>query len=472
MLLGKVSLKLNRHTISRKGFRALKLLGFLAPLAFIVLLETGRLSLLDGRVSRTLEAVIAVVLLALGAIFFSRGVFGYIDSVHGEVSRRSEQLATLYKTGVAINSTLGLKDTIQLIIDEARVLLKATAGELVLREPVLDFESSGHAVYFSGFNPEKCRVDTRPRMSGLNGEVLSTGNPVRLDHRVDHQASVALPPGHIPFDSVLSVPLTNTSGEVMGCITLIKKTGLPPFSADDEALLVSFANQAAIAIVNASLYEQVRYLTVLEERERIARGMHDGLGQIFAYLSIEMKIIDDLLASGKIDEAQKRLEPLRATAEGTSVDVRETIVNLRTPLLPEEDLLSALNKYLKDFSERNEINVKLEVDDGDGPDFPRLAQIQIICIVQEALANVRQHAAAGNIEVRMSTGNGSREIWVVDDGRGFDPGDTPESDRHMGLAVMAERAREAGGRLKIKSRPGEGTRVGIIFADGSAQGAQ
>lgn len=457
------SLKPGRRNAGRKGFRALKLLGFLVPLAFIVLLEAARMIFLDGVVTRLFEAIIAVGLLALGAVIFSRAVFTYIDGVHGEVSRRSEQLATLYKTGVAINSTLGLKDTIQLIIDEARVLLKATAGELVLREPVLELEGSGHAVYFSGFDPENCGVEARPQMRGLNGEVLSTGRPIRADHRVDHHASVALPPGHIQFDSVLSVPLTNTSGNVLGCITLIKKVGEPPFSSDDEALLVSFANQAAIAIVNASLYEQVRYLTVLEERERIARGMHDGLGQIFAYLSIEMKIIDDLLASGDIEEAQKRLEPLRRTAEDTSVDVRETIVNLRTPLLPQEDLLSALNKYLKDFSERNEIKVMLNVDDGSVPEFPRPAQIQIICIIQEALANVRQHAGASNIEVSMSADNGSKEVWVSDNGCGFDPEKAPESDRHLGLAVMGERAREAGGNLTIESSPGQGTKVGIIF---------
>lgn len=468
-LLNKASLSLNRQTISNKGFRTLKLLGFLVPVAFIVLLETGRLTVLDGRIPRTLEAVIAVAFLALGAIFFSYRIFGYIDSVHGEVSRRSGQLATLYKTGVAINSTLGLHDTIQLIIDEARVLLKATAGELVLREPVLELKSSGHAVYFSGFDPKRCRVRSRPRMSGLNGEVLSTGKPLRVDHRVDHPSSAALPPGHIRFDSVLSVPLTNVSGECIGTITLVKTVGEPPFSDDDEALLVSFANQAAIAIVNASLYEQVRYLTVLEERERIARGMHDGLGQIFAYLSIEMKIIDDLLATGKVEEAKKRLEPLRTTAEDTSVDVRETIVNLRTPLLPQEDLLSALNKYLKDFSERNEIKVNLAVDDGAAPEFPRLAQIQIICIIQEALANVRKHAEAGHIEVKMFADNGAREVWVIDDGRGFVPAEVPARGRHLGLAVMEERAREAGGRLTIKSNPGEGTGVGIIFPSSEAE---
>ncbi|MEK7817754.1 MAG: GAF domain-containing protein, partial [Actinomycetota bacterium] len=240
MPFGIYSLKPGRRNTVGKGFRALKLLGFLVPLAFILLLEAVRVIFLDGMTSRRFEAVIAVGLLALGAIIFSRAIFTYIDGVHGEVSRRSEQLATLYKTGVAINSTLGLKDTIQLIIDEARVLLKATAGELVLSEPVLDMEGSGHAVYFSGFNPEGCEVASRPHMGGLNGEVLKNGKPLRVDHRVDHPGSVALPAGHLEFDSVLSVPLTNTSGNVLGCITLIKQMGEPPFSSDDEALLVSF----------------------------------------------------------------------------------------------------------------------------------------------------------------------------------------------------------------------------------------
>lgn len=458
----------DREVINVKGFRVLRTFAFLLPVAFIALLEIARVLFLADRVPRSLEALIAVTFLTLAAILFSYQIFAYIDSVHGEVSRRNRQLDTLYRTGVAINSTLGLRETIQLIIDEARALLKATSGELALTRPVLDLEGSGHAIYFSGFDPRDCRVQNRPRMSGLNGEVLRTGKPLRIDHRVEHEGSVALPPGHFPFDSILSVPLKNVSGECIGAITLVKMVGEPPFNEDDEALLVNFANQAAIAIVNASLYEQVRSLTVLEERERIARDMHDGLGQVFAYLSIEMKIMDDLLAAGKTEEAARRLKSVRATAEDTSVDVRETIVNLRTPLLPEEDLLSALNKYLKDFSERNEIKVDLVVD-GALPEFSRGAQIQIICIIQEALANVRKHAAAGNIEVGMFAENGTRTVWVRDDGHGFDPAAVSRRGRHLGLSVMEERAREARGELSVKSRPGEGTTVEILFGPAEEQ---
>lgn len=447
----------------KKGFRYLRWLGFVAPLTFIVFLEVGRHYFLHEKVSRLVEVVISVIFLALGAVFFSRQVFDYIDRAHNKVSKQREQLATLYKTGVAINSALDLKETIQFIIDEARILLGAAAGELVLLEPVLDLEDSGHAAYFSGFDPGKCGISERPRLAGLNGEVLRTRRALRVDHRADHPASVDLPPGHMPFSSVLSVPLKNTQGECIGAITLIKTENDPPFTSDDEGLLVSFANQAAVAIVNASLYEQVRHLTVLEERERIARGMHDGLGQIFAYLSMEMKVIDDLLAAGKIEEAQKRLAPLRSTVEDTSVDVRETIVNLRTPFSPREDMFSILEHYLKDFSERNEINVDLQVDNGAAPGFPRAAQVQIMYIIQEALANVRKHARAGNIRVTVTAQNGGSEVWVTDDGCGFTPAETSRQGRHLGLAVMSERAQVAGGSLKIDSAPGQGTSVGFVF---------
>lgn len=443
--------------------RALKVLCFIVPVSVFGLLELGRLFILNGQVPRLLETIIIMNFLALGALLFSHRIFKYIDGVHREVSRSNRQLATLYKTGVAINSTLGLRDTIQLIIDEARVQLGATAGELVLKKPVLELQGDGHAVYFSGFDPSHCQVRSRSRLAGLNGLVLKTREPLRMDARQKHPASMELPPGHIQFESILSVPLTNVSGECFGAITLVKKTGEEPFTAGDEALMVNYANQAAIAIVNASLYEQVRHMSLLEERERIAREMHDGLGQIFAYLNIEMKIIDDLLASGKTEEAAEKLESLRLTAEDTSVDIRETIVNLRTSLLPGEDLQSALEDYIKDYGERNEIEASLSFNGGTPPQFTRAAQIQLICIVQEALANVRKHARARHVKVEMFCDQGAREVWVIDDGAGFIYDEVPAHGRHLGLTVMAERARETGGELRIESEPGKGTRIGVVL---------
>lgn len=444
----------------------LMLAGFTGLMFILALLETGRF-FLNSRVPYLLEAAIAMASLALAAGFVTRGITNYMDGVHDKVSRRNRQLATLYRTGMAINSPLGLNETIQLIVDEARTQTGASAGKLFLKKHILAVEGEGHAVFYSGFDPSSCMIQSESHLIGLNGLVLKTNKPLRVDSRQEHPGSAQLPPGHMPFESVLSVPLTEASGDCIGSITLVKEAGPGPFTSDDEALLVSFANQAAMAIVKASLYEQVRHLSLLEERERIAREMHDGLGQIFAYMSIELKILEDLLASGDIEKAMKRLEPLRLTAEETSVDVRETIVNLRTPLLPEEDLQEVLGRYLRDFAERNEIKTVLTLGNGGAPpDFTRPAQIQLICIIQEALANVRKHARAQNVEVKMLARNGSREVWVIDDGCGFSPADVPDHGKHLGLTMMEERAREEGGVLKIESEPGKGTMLGIVFAAG------
>lgn len=392
-----------------------------------------------------------------------RKFFRHTHDARDSAETDNRQLRILYETGMAINSAMGLKETIRLILDEARQQTGASAGKLILSRPIVDLPAGEHAVFYSGFDPSVCEVKAKSRLRGLNGLALKSHGPLRIQDRKSHPGSAVLPPGHIPFESLLSVPLLDDSLEAIGALVLVKPEGARPFNANDEVLLANFANQAAAAIIKESMNEQLRHLSVMEERQKIARNLHDGLGQVFAYLSIETKIVDDLLIAGDIAAARKHLEQLGKAASDTSVDVRETIVNLRTPLDDGQDLRTALETYLKNYAERNAVNTVLTVD-GEMPVFSRSAQIQLICIVQEALSNVRKHANATEIRVNMLPRNGSTELWVIDDGKGFVPELVPGHGGHAGLNFMKERAREAGGLLQIKSTPGEGTAVGIIIA--------
>jgi signal transduction histidine kinase len=232
------------------------------------------------------------------------------------------------------------------------------------------------------------------------------------------------------------------------------------FAAADTELLSGLATQAAIAIENARLYERVRGLAAMQERERIAREMHDGLAQALAVLHLGLLRLRDRAAAEGSTQTAEDLGGLIATTDRAYEEVRQSIFGLRTMVSRGLGLIPTLSEYLHEYSARNGISVVLE-SPGDRPNhLPPATEVQLVRIVQEALANVHKHAGAMHAWVRIREQDSWIQVTIEDDGHGFDPG-TPASAarRHFGLQVMRERAEGLGGKLEIDTAPGRGTRV-------------
>ncbi len=243
------------------------------------------------------------------------------------------------------------------------------------------------------------------------------------------------------------------------------------FGVDDVETLASLANQAAIAIENARLQDRLRDLAVVEERERIAREMHDGLAQVLGYVSTKSQAVEEYLATGRIEEARGQLGELSGAARSVYVDVREAILGLRSPIDPAIGLVGAVEAYARRFAEASKLAVV--VDSSPASQVVALApeaQAQVFRIVQESLTNVRKHAAAGRAGVRIAVEDGALVIRVSDDGRGLaaqagspavtqagSPADWPR----YGLQAMRERAAAIGGSVEWSNRPGSGVEVRI-----------
>ena len=207
-----------------------------------------------------------------------------------------------------------------------------------------------------------------------------------------------------------------------------------------------------------------RELAILEERDRIAREMHDSLGQTLSYLGLRLIGLEQLLAQGQTERARAALQEMEQAVQGAVADVRESILSLKTTLRPDRGLVATLKEYLGSFGEQTGLQTELRVEDSQELSLPHLAQAQVLRIVQEALTNVRKHAQAHRVTLSLRHQDQGLEIAVEDDGRGFDL-EAVLRDRgpRFGLQTMRERAEEIGGTFQVDTTPGQGTRVLIRF---------
>lgn len=235
-----------------------------------------------------------------------------------------------------------------------------------------------------------------------------------------------------------------------------------PYSETDLIWLDCMADQVVIAIQHGLMTSQLQSLSITEERARIAREMHDGLAQVLGYLNIQVQTLDALLKQGKKEALKAELAQMRNAIRVAHADVRENILSLRTTLSNEKGLTSAIDEYLQEFGIQTGIETQFENEVEGDLKLASVAEVQLVCILQEALANVRKHANAAHVHVLITQRNrkGKNEVdiymRVADDGIGFVARDAKGS---FGLQTMKERANSVHGTLVVQSDQGKGTVV-------------
>jgi signal transduction histidine kinase len=295
-----------------------------------------------------------------------------------------------------------------------------------------------------------------PRTHGLLGAMLEAREPYRTPDIHAHERFRGWwPRAHPDMRSFLGVPIVARGG-VIGALYLTDKEGADEFSEADEKLIVLLAAHAAIAIENARLHERSRELSIVEERNRLARELHDSVTQQLFGVVLAAQSAGELLARGDA-AAGEELERVQALARGAMDELRSVVFELRPASLEAEGLAQVLRKHVDVLRRVTGRAIELRV----AAPPPLRAEVagQVFRIAQEALQNALRHADAARIEVRLEEGGGRLLLTVADDGRGFDPDAPVLRSRRLGLTSMEERAIELGGRLGVVSRPGEGTTV-------------
>jgi signal transduction histidine kinase len=295
-----------------------------------------------------------------------------------------------------------------------------------------------------------------PRTHGLLGAMLESEQPYRTgDIHDDPRFRGWWPRAHPDMRSFLGVPIVSRTG-VIGAFYLTEKESAPDFGDADQRLIEMLAAHAAIAIENARLYEQSRELSIAEERNRLARELHDSVTQKLFSLVLSAEAAATLLDRDGAD-ARAELERLQELAREAMDELRTLVFELRPPAVDSEGLATALRKHVDVLRRAYRREIGLELI-GTPSGAPRIER-DVLRIAQEALQNALRHAGADHVELRLDARNGRLVMSVTDDGVGFDPAAPELRSRRLGLTSMEERAEAIGGTLSIDSTPGAGTTV-------------
>ncbi|HEY66631.1 MAG TPA: sensor histidine kinase [Caldilineae bacterium] len=210
----------------------------------------------------------------------------------------------------------------------------------------------------------------------------------------------------------------------------------------------------------AQWQESMQAVAVAREWERISQELHDGIAQDLSYIDLRIQTARRALLAGRVSEAAMTLQEVEHLAQKMQGEIREAILGLRCATGP-GDMIVCLSEYLRHFQERWGIETELEVEDAAALELPPLIELQLLRVVQEALRNVRRHARAQHVWVTFQVDGDMVVVTIEDDGQGFRLEDAKRG--HFGLHLMRERCESVGGRLRVESVLGRGTRVEARF---------
>jgi signal transduction histidine kinase len=415
----------------------------LVPVAVVAALELLSDTILDEALPFPWDTALVVAAVLVIGLAFAVVVSRRLDALTGALRARNAELEArgasaraLYRVSVAIAALSDIDEVLSAIVAHARDLLAADVAVLLLEQP-------------------DGRIERRAA-AGAAGAIVDAS---AMRARAANPADEILP--FVAAGSAvvrLSAPLRR-GDETIGLLAIGAATPRG-FDADEVETLASLANQAAIALEHDRLQTRLRELAVVEERERIARELHDGIAQVLGYVSTKSLAIDSYLMDGRVTEARAQAIELGTAARAVYVDVREAILGLRSPIEPGLGLGGAVELHARrvaadspfalDLSITTEAR-ELRLDDE--------AEGQVYRIVQEALTNVRKHAAAKRVAVSMAVADDVLTVRIEDDGRGLAGIDSPADVPHYGLRSMRERAAAIGAQCDVGGGAHGGTVV-------------
>ncbi len=380
------------------------------------------------------------------------------EHLEQRVEERTRELSTLLEVSHTVASTIELKPLLELILDQLKTVVDYAGSAITILE-----DEDLVLVGTRGPESEEHLLQRRFPLKhmGLIWEKLCSGEPVIIDNvRNDTPLAQAyreavgelLETTFRYIRSWVAVPL-KLKEQVIGMLSASHSK--PNYYTSHHAdLALAIANQAAIAIENARLYEQAQELAALEERQKLARELHDSVSQSLYGISLGAHTARTLLDRDP-GQVAKPLEYILALAEAGLAEMRALIFELRPESLETEGLASALIKQAAALHARYDVPV--ETDLCDEPDLPLKMKQELYRVAQEALHNTIKHARTSKVNVRLRRTSEAIILEIRDNGRGFDPlGSFPG---HLGLLSMQERIKNLGRVLSIESTPGQGTTI-------------
>ena len=370
-------------------------------------------------------------------------------------------LEGLHRATLAIARRETLDEVLQQIVSAAKGLLNAEYSALGVPNDLGLLDEFIHV----GMPVETAnQMDHLPRGKGLLGAIIKEKRPIRVANIAQDSRSIGFPAHHPPMRSFLGVPIIGENEEVLGNLYFCNKLNAYQFSAEDEMLAQMFAANAAIAIHNARLDEDVQRLAVLEERSRIGMDLHDGIIQsIYAVgLTLESASLanDESKASATEKEDVRQLLDEAIVGLNDAIrDIRNFILDLR-PQRYEGDLMQAIGRLAREFQANTMCEIEVIYPDETLQNLPPKVGRTLFLSIQNSLANIARHAKASEVWLNIEKTADLISMEIRDNGIGFDPLTQRDSVGH-GLHNMRTRADNLNGTFSLKTAPGAGTIIKI-----------
>jgi nitrate/nitrite-specific signal transduction histidine kinase len=375
--------------------------------------------------------------------------------------QRAEQLRTVNEVSRKISSIVNLEELLPYVGNLLRetfhyynvniFLLEPSSGALTLKALCLSGQK--------GIIPVGVPLEVDEE--SIVGWVAQSGEPI-LANDVSEDPRYRSVEALRETKSELAVPV-RIGDKVLGVLD-IESAEVDAFNEADLFTAQTLADQLAVAIENARLYEETRQMAVVEERNRMAREIHDTLAQGFSGIILQLEAAEQ--ASGEdISAMGRHLNQARSLARKSLAEARRSVWNLRPQALEQMPLAEAIKQEVDKFNQSIGVNARLSIF-GARRDLPPELEAGLLRICQESLTNVRKHAKATEVEINLTFDESAVELSIIDNGVGFKSrtsGDGKKKRDTFGLISMRERARGLGGTFEVQSKRGKGTLVRVVI---------
>ena len=372
--------------------------------------------------------------------------------IYDQMRRRLSESESIQRIAKGLLQRIGLDEVLQIICAEAMQLTGATGSAVLLLEEdgwLRVTKSAGSPLYL---------INRLPVSGSFAGRAFQTGDHVWVnlqDSEPDEAHQLQDYPWIQGLVSLLVVPL-KVDTKVIGILNILNKPG--ELTQEDMRIIDLFADQAAIIIEHVRLQYQAEQLAVLEERQRLARELHDSVTQALYSVTLYADAARMAFSAEKWEALESNLQEVRNMAREAMYDMRLLVFELRPFMLETEGLASALRARLAAVEGRSGLKTQVLVEEERR--LPIRLEEELYQIAQEGLNNVVKHAEATQVQIQLKYDENFVSMEMIDDGKGFEP-ETVNQSGGFGLQGIKERVHQLGGTMKIESAPHIGTRLSV-----------
>lgn len=384
-----------------------------------------------------------------------------------QLATRNGELVALYDMTAFLHEAHDVDALSRGFLSRVMTLFKADGGSVRILAP-----DGGqlHAVVSEGLSErlldaQRCRSATGCACGAV---AIKKGFVVLHDLRRAPDARAPTHCGDEGFQSVAAFSIQSQDA-TLGSFSLhfrAPRALLPT----ETRLLETLGKHVGTALQNHRLESAARQLAVAHERHLVAQGLHDSIAQSLNFLKMQLHLLEGATARNAMAEVRELVPLLRGGLEESYEDVRELLVNFRTKF-GTGDLRDAVTETVRRFEHQTDTKVDLSYDETGGPPLPPEQQLQVLFILQEALSNIRKHASASRVTIRVHNAR-DFHLFVQDNGDGYDATEIAgRGEAHVGFHIMRERALRLGARLILDGLPGAGASVDLLLAATARQAA-